>query len=152
MIHFLKISFSFRRTNKTWFFSRSNDSWAPGPDLIQAMKLHQCESFIDVTSNGIWLVVSETVSNRKFQFLDFNQEPHEWIEGPSLPAGNDLSDGCLRLVSSGTYLHFINTCTGEIFELECAVTCHWTLQQQTLKYSRRGAVVSLIPDRLTDCS
>ena len=159
LFFFFKINISFLRTNETWYFLRSNESWTPGPDIIGATYLHQCESFIDPTSNDTWLVVSKgkTYFNRKFQYLNFNQEPHEWIEGPSLPDEDNMNVYCSKLVSSGTYLHFINTCTGYIFKLECGAAsvsdaCQWVLQKQTLKYPRDGAVVSLIPDSLTDCS
>ena len=156
LIH-LKKTFSLHRTNKTWFFSWDNHTWTiPGPDLIEATDLHQCESFIDVESNDTWLVVSPTKTKRRFQFLNFNQ-PHEWIEGPIFPTDYDFSHDCFKLVSGGTYLHFINTCTRDIFKLECEAApvsdaCQWVLQEQSLKYPRIGAVVSLIPDYLTNCT
>ena len=124
--------------------------------MIDFRSGHECDSFIDVTSNDIWLVVSPSPAgtNGKFLFLNFNQKPHRWIHGPSIYDYEDnltlITDG-FKLVSGGTYLHFINTFSKQIFKLDCA-TCDWVLQKQTLKYQREGAIVSLIPDYLTDCT
>ena len=58
------------------------------------------------------------------------------------------------MVSNGDILFYINTNDNVFLRLDCQSLqdCHWITMDQKLEFPRVNAVVSLIPDSLTNCT
>ena len=141
-----------KQSNQTWHFSRRMENWKPGLDMPEVRSYHKCASFsIDQDK---FVAVSPGSSGSTVQFLKLTDgEEPTWIPGPSLP--EEYSYFGHQMVSYGDTLIYINTLNNEFLKLKCEdkniQSCSWIQMSQKLKHPRQFAMVSLIPDDLTDC-
>ena len=141
-----------KQSNQTWHFSIRMENWEPGPDMPEARSYHKC-AFFSIDQDK-FVAVSPGSSGSTVQFLKLTaEEESEWIAGPSLP--EEYSYFGHQMVSYGNTLIYINTFKNEFLKLKCQdqiiQNCSWIKMSQRLMHQRRFAMVSLIPDDLTDC-
>ena len=74
-----------------------------------------------------------------------------WIEGPHF---HDRLTDVGHIVSDDFALHYINTVDNIFLRLDCVQydNCDWTPLDLRLKSPRYEATVSLIPDKLANCT
>ena len=142
-------------SRSTWYLSINNNSWTPGPSMIEPRNFHACSSF--VLNNTVYPIVAGSNNGSKtVEFLDLSLESPEWIPGPELHSfQTDLFHVGHKLVTNGETLFYISTTDNLFFQLECETIeeCQWIqLNRQLQNVLRGAAIVALVPDTLTDCS
>ena len=77
-----------------------------------------------------------------------------FVSGASLPDYYFDNRGH-QMVSNNEILFYINTNDNIFLQLDCQSSledCHWISMDQKLEFPRVNAVVSLIPDNLSNCT
>ena len=136
---------------QTWFYNANG--WTRGPDMIESRERHGCSSF---WLNGVEIIAVSPgygSSGTSIEFLNLNQENPQWIQGASLPDYYYDNRGH-QMVSNNEILFYINTNDNIFLRLDCQSLqdCHWISLDQKLEFPRVNAVVSLIPDNLSNCT
>ena len=150
-------SLSAQSFTQTMYFNHDHlesQKWTFGPEMKVGRAHHSCGKFTigDISV----IVVAGGISNANgpgltsVEFLLENGTT--WIEGPDLPTTHSYSTD---IVSNGDNLYLIDTFLRIILRLACnsgIQSCQWIEQEHNLQIKRADAIVSLIPDHMTNCS
>ena len=141
--------------DQTMYFNHESQEWTIGPPMKVGRAQHSCGKVIieDISVIVVAGGVSIDDQDSAFTSVEFLLAHNTtWIEGPELPSPPSLR---AQIVSNGHELYLIDTFRLIIRRLVCKSgiqSCQWIKQDNNLQIQRADAIVSLIPDHMTNCS